>query len=453
MKMNNTIKILWFSNTPALSSGRGRIYQESWVSALQEEIVKRENILLGMVYFSSSKMDPFIKGRTRYFPVLNRKSGVVGKLKSRLLNRVYIHEYLDDFLAIVESFQPDIIHIMGSENPFGVILGYVKAPVVISLQGILNVYIRKYFSGLARPFIPLFTRMLRGKNPDTIFNSMRKTAVAEKEILGKCKYIIGRTDFDRRCARILAPSSRYFHADEILRRAFYRKKRKAHPTGKIVLFTTTSGAWYKGFEMILDTALLLMERGVRFEWRVAGLVQRDFIVRAAMKSRDIPDLNRLNIALLGKLNAEGLFRRMEESHVYVQVSHIENSPNSLCEAMLMGMPIVASYAGGTGSLLRDGMEGILVQDGEPWVLCGSILELLENPDKARRLAGNARKRALKRHDPAFIIKRLETVYASILNVERTRIRQAAAGRLHLSDSASVNHGPLTDPLPEDGATS
>lgn len=40
-------------------------------------------------------------------------------------------------------------------------------------------------------------------------------------------------------------------------------------------------------------------------------------------------------------------------------SHIENSPNNLCEAMILGMPCIATDAGGTSTLLSNMKDGLL----------------------------------------------------------------------------------------------
>ena len=97
------------------------------------------------------------------------------------------------------------------------------------------------------------------------------------------------------------------------------------------------------------------------------------------------------------------------------MSHIENSPNSVCEAMLVGVPTIASFAGGTSSIIKDGEEGILVQDGDPYVLAGSIVHLVQNPDLAMFYSNNAKCRALQRHNPENVYKELLSGYTSILS--------------------------------------
>jgi glycosyltransferase involved in cell wall biosynthesis len=133
-----------------------------------------------------------------------------------------------------------------------------------------------------------------------------------------------------------------------------------------------------------------------------------------MKLHKVKDLDAINIVLMGQVSAEAMVDKMLASDVYVQVSHIENSPNSVCEAMLMGLPIVASFAGGTASLIEDKKDGILVQDGDAFVLAGALIELVSDDELAKRISSAAYVRARQRHDPKRITEQLTSAYESIL---------------------------------------
>ncbi len=121
---------------------------------------------------------------------------------------------------------------------------------------------------------------------------------------------------------------------------------------------------------------------------------------------------------MGKLSEQDMIDNLLKSNLFVMTSHIENSPNNLCEAMILGMPCIATYAGGTGSLLDDGIEGVLIQDGDPWAMAGAILELNEDIQKALAMGDNARKRALQRHDKDRISNELVGIYSNILSIHQ-----------------------------------
>ena len=121
-----------------------------------------------------------------------------------------------------------------------------------------------------------------------------------------------------------------------------------------------------------------------------------------------------NLILMNKLNASGMVEQMINSDIFVHPSHIDNSSNAISEAMLVGMPIIATFVGGTSTLISNNKSGLLIQEGDSLSLMGSILELYNMPDKASTLGENARKIALIRHNPEKIINDLSIIYRSIL---------------------------------------
>jgi glycosyltransferase involved in cell wall biosynthesis len=140
----------------------------------------------------------------------------------------------------------------------------------------------------------------------------------------------------------------------------------------------------------------------------------DPLVRLTCRVRGVDDVGALKIRLLGTLTEEEVAGQLMNSDAYVQVSHIENSPNSVCEAMLAGIPVIASFAGGTGSLLRDGEHGVLVQDGDPYVLAGAMAEVVREPERYREMATQGRRVAQRRHDPAIIVAEMLERYREII---------------------------------------
>ena len=114
--------------------------------------------------------------------------------------------------------------------------------------------------------------------------------------------------------------------------------------------------------------------------------------------------------------AEELSDILVDSDIYCHVSHIENSPNSVCEAMLIGMPIVATFAGGTNSILKDGEEGYLVQDGDPYSTAGIIQKMANSFEVCRSLGIKAREKASKRHNPENVAKELLESYHKIMDI-------------------------------------
>lgn len=79
------------------------------------------------------------------------------------------------------------------------------------------------------------------------------------------------------------------------------------------------------------------------------------------------------------------------------------------------MPVISTNVCGASSLFDDGIDGILVQEDEPYSICGAILELINDPVKTQKLGKNARKWQLVRHNKESIINSLINNYTKILN--------------------------------------
>ena len=160
---------------------------------------------------------------------------------------------------LVDEWEPDIIHIHGTENPFGLLSISEKLPcsVVISLQGLLGPYSQWYHffgkSGIAD--IVCMHRWLelpamRGLWAD--FWKIKRMAAREKRIIAGNHFFIGRTAWDRAYVNSINPSASYFHGGELLRRHFWNKCWKLSEAKRNKIVFTNAGHPRKGAEVLLD---------------------------------------------------------------------------------------------------------------------------------------------------------------------------------------------------------
>ena len=101
------------------------------------------------------------------------------------------------------------------------------------------------------------------------------------------------------------------------------------------------------------------------------------------------------------------------ANVFVLPSTIENSPNSLGEAMLLGVPCAASLVGGVSNLLADGKEGLVYQSTAPYMLAYYVNQVFAMGDQAETLGAAAREHALKTHDPEKNLRDLLDIYRKL----------------------------------------
>lgn len=392
------LKVLWFTNTPSLAEDyiNKKPMGGGWIKSLEKEM--QQHVDLSIAFYCTKNIKFFRYGKTIYYPIFKKKSNWM-KIKNRIFSLLEPKEDINSFLNIIKQVNPDVIHIHGTEQPFGLIQKFVNNPTVVSIQGNLSVYNYKFFSGITYSSVlknSRFINLLFLQSFLHTYKRFAKGAAREKEIFRYTKNIIGRTSWDKRIAKVLAPKAVYFHNDEILRDAFYSNVWLYKTDTFLHLFTTTGPNLYKGLETILHAANLLDNNDIKFKWKIAGIDKNEEIVRLASKGAGIPVSN--NIEFLGPLDEGQLIDRLMQTHIYIMASHIENSPNNLCEAQILGIPSIATCAGGTSSLITDNQNGILIQDGDPYVLAGAIMEVRDNYGQAMARAINSREIALSRHN-------------------------------------------------------
>lgn len=79
-------------------------------------------------------------------------------------------------------------------------------------------------------------------------------------------------------------------------------------------------------------------------------------------------------------------------NLFVQSSDYEGTPNAVLEAMALETPVVATSAGGTAEIVRDGLDGIVVPIGDPHAIEVAIEAVLRDPDGGQARARSARRR-------------------------------------------------------------
>ena len=401
-----------FSNNPKISL--------SWVDALLDEMVKCENLSLALaVPVNDNTIQKSQKKGITVFGLPNPEEKNIFKKAFRRLTRITENFKVNDYIEeIVNDFNPDIIQVFGSENPFGLIAEKIKTPVIIHIQGYLFVWEGKWYSGISKRDQFKYSRLknlllMRGIYSD--FFTFRKKAETDAIIIKNCKYFMGRTSFDKRIAALVSPGSEYFHCEEFIRKDFFEKEWNYPLQKEITCISIIKGTSYKGIDLLVKTSLVLKKySAISFRFKVCGISADEEIVEI-IKKKYKKNTDFKDIEFLGKLTADNLVNQLCSSNFYIHPSYIENSPNSICEAMALGMPIIATNVGGVSTLIEDGAEGILVQEGEPYSLAGAIVELSKNYAKAKQLGSGARSKAFKRHDPDSILKDLLNIYDKIIS--------------------------------------
>lgn len=413
------MRVLWFASTqlPAvtgnLNAGGG------WVEGLRRALELYEpDAELGIAAPGRAAHERFTAGNSTYFHIRHAQTK---RPMSRALARWRADEVPDGALDacrdVIREFSPDLIHVHGSEHYFGLVASSLRVPVMISLQGIAALYERFALNalGIGDLLRSIPTReFVLGYGPIHACHAMHARSVRERAIMHSCNDFMGRTLWDRTVLRMLRPEARYHEVGEVLGAPFYGAGWAHAEAETAVLYSTGGASTRKGVEILLE-ALVLMRRsgGRETRLRLAGGVMDGPMSGRVGALLATPEL-RGAVDLLGRLSPEQVAHELSRASAFVLPSHIDNSPNALCEAMVVGTPCIAAFVGGVPSLLRDGDEGLLYHDADPYALAGTIDRLLDDPAFAARLGANARKTARARHDPRLVAAQAVAAYRNVL---------------------------------------
>lgn len=408
------MRILWFTNTPSRYADYGGHNGGGWIYSLEEEMSKVDGIDLGVAFFMNGQPVKVEKNGVTYYPIESLFStSVVGKIKGFLSSQEAFETlWIKRFVHVIEDFKPDIIEVFGSEQSFGQISQYTDIPIVLHIQGILTPYYNAFFP----PAISKHNYVWQDINPLKVYRRLRwitnfcKGSKREIDIIKHLKFFLGRTEWDKRLTLLYNPNAKYFYGSEILRDVFYEPAKRQLPE-KTKIVSTLSSPLYKGYETLLKTAKLLTDEiGLDFEWKIYGTIDPRFVERKFHIYHDD-----VNIKFLGVATAEQIKQELCSSTVYVHLSYIDNSPNSVCEAQITGVPVVVSNVGGVPSLVKDGNTGFLVPANDPYQTAYIINMLATNKALNILIGHNAHEVANKRHEKSAIIRSLIETYNTIIH--------------------------------------
>lgn len=410
------MKVLWFEiSTPSGYIDKGRVIG-GWQDSL-EQIVRQYHEIELYVAFEApvGSKEKQVDGVT-YVPLPTSYS-FLERQRMNFTWRVNENKLIPKCIDAVRKIQPDIIHVFGCEWPFGLIAEHVNVPVVIHIQGSIIPYNNALYAPRYNEYTEVCAAGFNLRRPFHLWRNRKKDTSRlnmEKRIWQCVDKYMGRTDWDLALTRTLKPEANYFHVDEVLRPVFLSSGTRWNvPTdNKIKLITIGIHNFWKGPDMLLKTAHILKNMGVDFEWNVAGCMHDG--IKETVESKEHLHFADNNVTFIGFTTPGRLCSILCSSTMYVHTAYIENSPNSICEAQILGVPVVSTNVGGISTLVRNGIDGILVPANDPWQMAYNIISLAKDKQRMQQMSKSTREFALKRHNPENIFKQLMACYASLI---------------------------------------
>ena len=421
------MKVLWVCNImpPVIGQYLGKecSVKEGWISGILIRLAKeKEEVELGICYPVEDASEEYKKEIT----IENNKNIVCyGFVEDTVCPENYGGESLERRLGeIIHDFKPEVVHIFGTE--YGHALAAAKAfgnpqRTLVGLQGVISECAKEYMADLPTD-VQAKVSFRDWLKKDSMKQQQEKFFIRgerEKEILKICGNVTGRTEFDKVAAKKMNPEAKYFFMNETMRGEFYEGCWSYENCKKHSIFFSQADYPLKGFHYLLQALKIVKERYPDVVVNVAGnsLVNyttlKDKIkisaygkyLRKFVKELELED----KITFLGRLSAEEMKAQYLQCHTFVCASSLENSPNSVGEAMLLGTPVVASCTGGIPSMLEHEKEGLLFEKGNIKALAEAIMRTWEDASLVSGMIENAKVRARKTHDA-------DENYAALINI-------------------------------------
>ena len=336
-------------------------------------------------------------------------------------------EYCSEAL---KRFAPDLIHIHGTEYSLAMAVCMAnasKVKTVANIQGLAGPITRYADGGLS--LWDKFTNVMpldfyRGTFLLNAKRSFRHRTKCENYVITHITDIVGRTQWDHDHALTVNPYIRYHFMNETLRDSFYQEPVWSYEKcKKHTIFVSNSGAPLKGAHQVVKALPIILRQYPDTVVNFCGSSVMNNDLRSLIRFQGYHlYLRRLvkklglekHVNFLGSLSEAQMKQAFLDANVYVMPSAIENSPNSLCEAQILGVPVVASYCGGTPTLVEDGRTGYFYRYAEVEMLAQLVIRLFGESDFAQ-LSESERQVANARQDRVVNANRLIEIYYSIIN--------------------------------------
>ena len=409
------MKILWLCNImlPRISEDLKLPVNPTggWLTGLSNDLLEIKDIEL-----------------TVCFPWKEKINGSVDSLNYYSFNNKHYNE--EDFVEIINNVKPDVINIFGTEFKHTLIMlnaaeitGVLKHTIV-TMQGLVSLIAKHYYSNLPTSIVHSWTLrdVLRLDNIYFARKSFAKRGRNETLALKKTVHVMGRTDWDKACAKQINTKCIYHHCNETLRDSFYNDEWSYERCEKHSLFVSQCSYPIKGMHLMLEAMKDIVKDFPDAHLYTTGSNP----LRLPLKQKLLQNtynryLGKLikkykltnNVTFLGMLSEESMKQRYLKSNVFVSCSSIENSPNSVGEAMLLGVPVVSSDVGGVKNMMTHSVDGFIYPFDEPYMISYYVKEIFTNLEIAKTISNNAREHARITHNRHNNLRNIHEIYKKV----------------------------------------
>ena len=416
------MKIIWVGNIvlPSIAENMGLLKQVGggWMVKISKMLSELENVEFTYMFPDSSCKEGCVDNLNYIaFPIIKYNS-------SRKFEKL-----VNVFRSKLRVLQPDIIHVFGTEYVHS--RAIMKAcekenmvgKAVISIQGLVSEYAECYYADLPERVIHGRTlkNVIRG-NIEKNKKEFEKLGKSEVETLRIAKHVIGRTDWDKAACWAINPDAEYHFNNEVLRDSFYQNQWNLSECHRHSIFFSQAHYPIKGLHYMLEALSILANHYSDVKLVIGGKnfcslphYRLSYYETYIMKLIRIYGLEN-HVDFTGYLQEREMCENYLNANVFVCASSIENSPNSVGEAMILGVPTVSSDVGGVKNMLEHEKEGFIYQTRSTKMLAYYVSRIFDDDDLACELSENARRHAKQTHEIDRNFSDLLNIYGDICDL-------------------------------------
>ncbi|MBQ7840765.1 MAG: glycosyltransferase family 4 protein [Lachnospiraceae bacterium] len=428
------MRVLWVCNImlPAIARELGAAYsvREGWLSGILNRLLQEEDqksLSLGICFPVEGENASLCK--KLYLGEKKREISCYGFGEDLAHPENYDASMEYRFGQILSDFEPDLVHIFGTEFPHAYACAKVwnrPEKTLVGIQGLCCACAEHYMADL--PVKVQNSKTLRDiLKKDSIKQQQQKfyaRAVNEEKLLKLSRHITGRTLFDKTITSQINPDASYHFMNETMRAGFYEGSWKIENCSRYEIFVSQADYPLKGFHYLLQAMKEILQSFPEAHILVAGnsvmgvngITSKLKIPAYGKYLRRLAKENGLEkkIRVLGRLSEEEMKQAYLSAHVFVCPSSVENSPNSVAEAQLLGTPVVASNAGGIPSIMGDGQGGLLFEKGDVHGLARAVISIFQSDALAVDLSKREKDLAAAKYDGNENYRTLLAIYGELL---------------------------------------
>jgi glycosyltransferase involved in cell wall biosynthesis len=291
----------------------------------------------------------------------------------------------------IHEINPDLIHVHGFEGPQALSVIGVNIPVIISIQGVLHEYVK--FLKKSNIKISLRLKLL---------------SILERFTVKRLYNFGYRTDFDKNYLKNQNDKAELYYLPEAINKIYF----KANLTyEKNIVFLGTLNE--------IKNPISAINIFKEVSERISD-IHLNFIGNSDDKYQNylmlLIDKYKMQdkVSFLGYLYPESIVKIFEKSSILLCTSVIENSSNSILEAMASGLVVVANNVGGNTSLIENEKNGFLIDTNNVNETSNLIFKILTNKEKIIEIRKRAKETVYENNYPSNVIRKYLEVYKNLI---------------------------------------